>query len=113
MMTHIPRSGRLRLDGRSVSPHLAVARVRALVRRLRRPVLRQLDVLVDRPAVAKALTDWAREHEAPFAVAGDVVRLYLLPDDFGQPPRATLRELETLVFDDVTEIDGTRAGASA
>lgn len=115
MITHIPRSGPIRLDGRSVSPEQAVDRIRSLVRRLRRPTPRQLDVAVDHPGVVQAVTAWARSHLAPCEVAGDVVRVVLLPIRFGEPPWATLRELEAgaLPWDDVTEIGGRIAGASA
>jgi len=108
-MTHIPRSGPLRLDGRSVPPELAIQRIRTLVRRLRRPAPRQIDVQVDRPAVVRAVAAWAASHGAPCGLAGDVVQIFLLPAAFGEPPSATLRELDEV--DEVT--DAPPASASA
>ncbi|MEO0605246.1 MAG: hypothetical protein AAF211_27700 [Myxococcota bacterium] len=67
---------------------------------------------MDRPAATQALIEWAREHGAPFAVEGPVVRIHLLPADFGTPPAATLRELEADPFDLSGATEG-RAGASA
>lgn len=95
-MTHIPRSGPLCIDASAVSPALAVERVRTLVRRLRRPTPRELEILVDTPAVIRELVSWARTHAAPCTLQGNVLHVFLMPIDFGEPPRATLDELARL-----------------
>jgi len=118
-MTHLPRSGPIRLDGRSVSPRIAVARVRALALRLRPPPPRPIELLVDHPAVVRAVAAWASSHHARCVVAGDVLRLFLFPADFGEPPAATVRELRShaargreLPWDPVADL-GLQASASA
>ncbi|MEN0067709.1 MAG: hypothetical protein AAGA48_36610 [Myxococcota bacterium] len=117
MMTHIPRSGPLRLDGRSVSPALAVERIRTLVRRLRRPHPRQIEMQIDRPAVLSAVAAWAASHDAPWGLDGDVIQIFLMSARFDEAPAATLRELDALrpAWDEITETDDPplRAGASA
>ena len=94
-MQFVPRTGPLSLDCRACDASGAVLRVRMLVKKVRKGA-RRLDVRVNTPATIDAVSRWARRHRAPHAVEatedGWLVTVFLLPDQFGEPPGPSLRE---------------------
>ncbi|HHO53433.1 MAG TPA: hypothetical protein ENK18_21820 [Deltaproteobacteria bacterium] len=94
-MNHIPRSGPLRLDCRTLGAAETISRIRLLTRRIRRRA-RRLEVQVDQEESLHAGLAWADQHQAPYQIEGQdgawSLQIFLFPRNFGDPPLASLNE---------------------
>jgi hypothetical protein len=93
--TSVPNSGPIRVDCRGTSGPVALRRIEAIVKRIRRGA-RALLVRVDATEVLDVLLDWSSRGGAPVevALAGEgiaEIRIYLLPREFDEHPLVAWR----------------------